>query len=338
VTWTEQRPDIASARAVLTTGLWATREVGAEVHTVAYVARQLGVAWHTVMDAVRYWGQALIEDPDRVRSTKTVGVDETKFLAARRGEPTRWASAICDIDRRCVIDVIQGRQGPDLDRWLTAQPEAWRQGVQVTVTDLHEPFRAALAARLPNATAVADPFHVVGDGIRVVDRCRRRVQRDTLGHRGHKHDPLYRARKLLTLAAERLNEGSTAKMRGLLAAGDPDGQVYEAWAVKEGLRDLYTLWGDEPLARRWLDGLIYECRAGVGPEVRGMARTLDQWRHPILAWHTTGHSNGPVEGLNSLIKKLKRVAAGFRSFANYRLRILLAVGGCNWALLGTSPR
>ena len=35
--------------------------------------------------------------------------------------------------------------------------------------------------------------------------------------------------------------------------GDPDGQVYEAWAVKEGPRDLYTLWGAPELARRWLD-------------------------------------------------------------------------------------
>jgi hypothetical protein len=45
-TWTEERPDIASGRAVLTAraGMWATREVGAEVHSVAYVARQLG--WH----------------------------------------------------------------------------------------------------------------------------------------------------------------------------------------------------------------------------------------------------------------------------------------------------
>ena len=237
-----------------------------------------------------------------------------------------------------MIDVIQGRQGPDLDHWLAHQPRAWRAGIEITVTDLHEPFRAALAARLPNATAIADPFHVVGVGTRVVDRTRRRVQRDTLGHRGHKRDPLYRARKLLTLAAERLDDHGTSKLRGLLASGDPAGQVYEAWAVKEGLRDLYTLWGDAPLARRWLDALIDECRAGKGPEVRGMARTLVQWRHPILAWHTTGHSNGPVEGLNSLIKKLKRVAAGFRSFANYRLRILLACGGCNWDLLGTAPR
>lgn len=34
-----------------------------------------------------------------------------------------------------------------------------------------------------------------------------------------------------------------------------------------------------------------------------MARTLSQWREAILAWHTTGASNGPVEGLNSMIKK-----------------------------------
>ena len=35
-----------------------------------------------------------------------------------------------------------------------------------------------------------------------------------------------------------------------------------------------------------------------------------------------------------LIKKIKRVGHGFRSFANYRLRVLLYTGGCNWALLG----
>lgn len=69
-----------------------------------------------------------------------------------------------------------------------------------------------------------------------------------------------------------------------------------------------------------------------------MARTLVQWREAILAWHTTGYTNGPVEGLNSLIKKIKRVAAGFRSFTSYWLRILLAVGGCNWDLLGTPAR
>ena len=46
-----------------------------------------------------------------------------------------------------------------------------------------------------------------------------------------------------------------------------------------------------------------------------------------------GLDGDPSEGLNSIIKKVKRVAAGFKNFDNYRVRILLACGGCNWNLL-----
>jgi transposase len=265
-------------------------------------------------------------------------VDETKMLAAKRFEPTQWISSICDLGQRVVIDVIEGRQGPELRKWLDDQPLEWRLAVTSTVTDLHEPFRKALSSRLPNATAVADPFHVVGVANRVVDKTRRAVQDDTLGHRGRRGDPLYRARKLLLLAAERVDEGGDTRLAKLLAEGDPDGTVYEAWITKEAVRDLYTMWGQPDLAASWLDAIIGGCRAAKGAHVRGLARTLTQWRAPILAWHTHGHSNGPVEGLNSLIKKVKRVAAGFRTFANYRTRILLACGGCNWDLLGTPPR
>ena len=339
-TWTEDRPDIAPARATMTcrAGLWATIQGGRYVHSVTWAARELGVTWHTVMDAIILWGSALVEDPDRVGTTKAIGVDETSFLSATATERTRWVSSICDVEGRMVIDMIEGRQAPDLDRWLEAQPEEWIEGVAVTVCDLHEPFRAALARHLPDATAVADPFHVVAVGTRCVDATRRRTQNESLGHRGRKGDPLYRCRKLLAMAEERLEEAGTAKLRGLLAAGDPLGHVGEAWRAKECLRELYCLYGEPELAGRWIDGLIEDCRDAGAKEVRGMARTLKRWRDQILAWHTTGASNGPTEGLNSIIKKVKRVGAGFRKFTNYRLRILLAVGGCNWSLLDPAPR
>jgi transposase len=95
-------------------------------------------------------------------------VDETKRLAAERRRATRWISAICDVARRIVIDVIKGRGGRELEAWLEEEPRAWKDAVTATVTDLHEPFRQALAMHLRNATAVADPFQVIATGDRVM--------------------------------------------------------------------------------------------------------------------------------------------------------------------------
>ena len=38
-------------------------------------------------------------------------------------------------------------------------------------------------------------------------------------------------------------------------------------------------------------------------------------------------TNGPTEAINGVIETTRRIARGFRNFANYRLRCLLAAGG-----------
>ncbi len=194
--WTEVDDRIAAPRCGLTrrAGLWATEQVGRLARPVATVAGELGVAWHTVMDAVVLYGTDLVDDPDRVGEINTVGADETKWLAARPGQRTCWVTSIVDVEARTIADLIPGRNTGDLGAWLDAKGPQWCEAVGVAVCDLHEPFRAAYDTYLPDAVQVADPFHVVGVGTRVVDKVRRRVQNDTLGHRGRRHDPLYRAR------------------------------------------------------------------------------------------------------------------------------------------------
>jgi hypothetical protein len=73
--------------------------------------------------------------------------------------------------------------------------------------------------------------------------------------------------------------------------------------------------------------------AGPG---RALGRTLARWRTEILNHHRTGASNGPTEGLNLLVKKVKCAGHGFRSFANYQLRILLHAGGVGLARQATA--
>jgi transposase len=186
---------------------------------------------------------------------------------------------------------------------------------------------SAPAAARPVATKPSvDHFHAIRLANTVVDQVRRRTQQATLGHRGRKRDPLYRVRKLLLTAAERLTGRGRARLRAGLAAGDPTGEVAVAWQGKELLRAVYAAVGTAA-ARAALER-FYRWADGVGvAELARLARTVKAWEAEILAWHATqGCSNGPTEAVNLLIKKVKRVGHGFRSFANYRLRLLLHCG------------
>ena len=80
--------------------------------------------------------------------------------------------------------------------------------------DLSGPYRAAFDSALPDAAQVADPFHVMRLANTALDEVRRRVQQQTLGHRGRKPDPLYRARKLLVSASEKITDSGRVRLRG----------------------------------------------------------------------------------------------------------------------------
>jgi hypothetical protein len=159
-----------------------------------------------------------------------------------------------------------------------------------------------------------------------VTRTRQRVQQATLAHRGWKGDPLYDIRKLLLVGAERLDEAGWTRLHAALDAGDPNDALAAAYTGKEMVRDVY-LTDDVDEAAERLDKAIAWCSAPEsGPELRTLAKTLRRWRTAILAHHTTGASNGPVEAANLLIKQVKRSGRGFRNVHNYRLRILLTGG------------
>lgn len=168
-----------------------------------------------------------------------------------------------------------------------------------------------------------------------LDECRRRVQNDTLGHRGRKTDPLYRARRRLTMAAERLSDDGRARLEQLLHAGDPRREVWFAWNAKEVVRQIYDH-TDHPTAVAWVDEIVGDFADHEMPiEVRRLGRTIKKWKAQICSWHLSHVSNGPTEAINNLVKRVKRVAFGFRRFDHYRIRSLLYAGRPNWTLLDT---
>lgn len=343
--WTIIDERIAWPRAALTdrAGRWVTVQVGRLGRSVNEVAGDLGCDWHTVNDAVLAYGEALLEaDTDRVGQVDALGLDETLFFRQGDRHIKQWCTSVVDVGgagrRAKLVEVIEGRTAAKVSGWIDAQPPRWRQAIRSGVLDMSGPYRKVFNDSLAHVTQVADPFHVIKHANEKLDECRRRVQNETLGHRGRKDDPLYRSRRLLTKGHERLDEAGEAKLLGLLEAGDPKGEVRMTWHAKETTRALYAI-ADPAEAAAFIDELIADMAdREMPPEVRSLGRTLRRWRDHILAWHQAKVSNGPTEATNNLIKRVKRVGFGLRRFRHYRIRVLLYAGAPNWDLLaGVTP-
>ena len=76
-------------------------------------------------------------------------------------------------------------------------------------------------------------------GTAAVDECRRRVQQETLGHRGGKNDPLYGIRTMLRAGAEKLTDRQWARFQAALDADERHLAVWLAWSCAQQLRAAY---------------------------------------------------------------------------------------------------
>jgi len=340
--WTEEDDRIASARQLLTTraARWATFQVGRHARSVSEVAGELGCAWHTVNATVVAYGEALLEaDIDRFGAVSALGLDEVLMVRLGTYRTQQFSTQLVDVVRGQLLDVVPGRSSAGPMAWLAEQTPGFRDAIVYGTLDLSGPYRRVFELMTPKATLVADPFHVLRHANTKLDECRRRVQNETLGHRGRKSDPLYRGRRLLTKAKERLGDKGREKLAGLLRAGDPNGDVATVWQAKEAVRELYAH-ADTDFALEWVTQLGRDLQDADYPiEARSLGRTLIRWRSQIAAWHEAHVTNGPTEAVNNLIKRVKRAAFGFTSFRNYRIRSLLYAGKPNWDLLATvTPR
>ncbi|WP_067431380.1 ISL3 family transposase [Nocardioides jensenii] len=335
--WRQDTTLAAEPRAKLSRrGLrWALEAIVVQHLTVARVAEGLGVAWDTANDAVLAEGKrVLIDDPARFDGVRVVGVDEHVWRHTRRGD--KYVTVIIDLTPirdgtgpARLLDMVEGRSKQVFKTWLAARSEAWRAGIEVVAMDGFSGFKTATTEELPAAVAVMDPFHVVRLAGDALDRCRRRVQQAIHGHRGHKGDPLYSARRTLHTGADLLTDKQTTRLTALFAV-DEHVEVEATWSIYQRMIEAYRH-EDRRHGRELMVRLIESVSHGVPAplsEVITLGRTLKKRADDVLAYFDRpGTSNGPTEAINGRLEHLRGSALGFRNLTNYIARSLLETGG-----------
>ena len=235
----------------------------------------------------------------------TIGIDEHSF---RRGFSSReFATVIVDYNHKKIFELAQGKTADGLAMDFAHVPS--RENVKNVVLDMSDPFKKFAKEFFPNARLIADHFHVV----RLLNPALNRARKEITGDQ--RSNPV---RRLLLFNAKRL-EYFERRALGLWLDQHP--RLKEIYHFKEALHGLYRCRGYNR-ARRALIALLDRMALSQLPEIRKLRKTLMRWKEEILNYFATGLTNGRTEGFNGLAKLLQKRAFGFRSFRNYRLRLL----------------
>lgn len=241
---------------------------------------------------------------------RVMGIDE-HFFTRKKG----FATTFVDLKKHKVFDVKLGRSESSLRSYLSNLQD--RDKVQVMVMDLSETYRSIAKKYFPNATIVADRFHVV----RLINHHFLKVWKlhDEEGRKNRGLVSLMRRHEWNLKDEQRVNLMSYLE--------DYPGLKALYLAKQKLIRYVLLKTLTKKRMSRKLPGFLKLIEQLHQSPLRSLAKTLEPWLEPIVAMWRFSKSNGITEGFHTKMEMISRRAYGFRNFENYRLRVL---AHCGW--------
>jgi transposase len=243
---------------------------------------------------------------------RVLGIDEHTL---HKGQ--RFATTFCDLKRHRVFDLHPGRSEAELAAYL--QTLKGREKVRVICIDLSNTYRAMIRRWFPSAAVVADRVHAV----RLVGLHLLRLARQLCPELGWNRAWL----GVLRMRSDRLDPAQRQRRAQLFAQYPQLKPVYE---MKERICQLLCLKSlTKQACRQHIPELLRVIQilseSGLQAALT-LAKALSDWREEIVRMWRFSRNNGITEGFHRKMKLIQRRAYGFRSFANYRLRVIAQCG------------
>ena len=248
-----------------------------------------------------------------VDEVKAVGLDEKSF-----GRGHDYVSIMTDLNQRRVLDVVKDNTIEAALTLWDCLPDQQRSQVKAAAMDMSAGFANATRQKVPEADIVHDRFHVSKHLNEAVDKVRREENQRLVAQ----GDQSLKNTKFLWLQGAAI-QGEKAFAFEQLCSRQL--KTSKAWYYKE----LFVEFWEQPdyiTAHRFFDDWYASAiRSKIEP-IKKVARMLRDHVDGLLNYFDHRITNAITEGFNSRIQAIKAAARGFRSFKNYRTRILFFCG------------
>lgn len=238
----------------------------------------------------------------------SIGIDEHSFIRNKQFGRREFVTVVVDHNNKRVKELAPCRDAHGLKQSLSYI--SGRENVKNITMDLSPTYRSFAQDFFPNANIIADKFHVIRLPNRILDIYRNKI---------FKNKKL-RLRKYLLMDSRKMDYWKRFEFQKELKNYPELNEIY--W-VKESIHKLYRCRGIK-WASKSLTKLTDALAHTNIKELKSLRTTLMKWRNEILNYFENKMTNARTEGFNTVCKQLQRRAYGYKSFYNYRLRVLYA--------------
>ena len=270
-------------------------------------AKEIGCRYNvSAVTAMRYFtlfNKKITKLPD------VISLDEFKGNAGGQ----KYNSIIVDPENHEVLDILPDRFENHLIKYFSRFPN--KNDVKYFICDMNPHFRQVAATCFPQATVVADKYHVVRQVYWAMEKVRKNEQ-NKLSEHIRKY--FKRSRRLLMKKPENLTEEEMDRLALMFEIAP---RLADAYRIKNDFLTVFHSASSLEGKPRLVDWL-FSVELMDLPEFYDCTKAYHNWFQEILNSMDVPWTNGYIEGCNNKTKVLKRVSYGMRNFDHFRKRIL----------------
>jgi transposase len=229
----------------------------------------------------------------------------------------KYVTNVVDIDRRKVIWNHNGRGKTTLDKFYHKLGKKGCAEIKAVASDGASGFLSSTKEHLKNALLVLDHFHVKKYLNDAVDAVRKEELTKARRQEDEELSMILHCNKRFILMQNRVSDKKMDLLDKLSVINE---RVYKAMLLKEQFLSIYTA-GDRKQAyanlRAWIVAAI---KSGITSFVE-LGYKFFRKRHYVLNYFICKITAAISEGINNKIKRLKRMAYGYKDVKYFLLKI-----------------
>lgn len=270
-------------------------------------AKEIGCRYNvSSVTAMRYFNQF---NQRLTMLPEVISLDEFKGNSGGQ----KYNSIIVDPEKRIVLDILPNRFENNLIKYFSQFSN--KNDVKYFVCDMNPHFRQVAKICFPQATIVADKYHVIRQVYWAMEKVRKNEQ-NKLSTRFRKY--FKKSRNLLMKQTEKLSEEEMDRLSLMFEIAP---RLADAYRIKNDFLTVIRSNSSIEGKQRLVDWL-FSVEVMDLPEFHDCTKAYHNWFQEIINSMDVPWTNGYIEGCNNKTKVLKRVSYGMRNFSHFRKRIL----------------